>query len=278
MTFNNVIFSGAISFDSRGANHAKLRLRHDYGYTGKNVGDFEVIDPQGRVMMVSGANRGIGAALARQFHSDGWVVSLGARNVDQLETSIQGWADHNVSCHSYDALDPASGDIWVQATADLRGRVDGLTNNAGIGHMEGLADLSEEILDEMWAVNVKGPLRLIQEARPLLASSGEGRIINVVSLSGKRVKGTFAPGYAMTKHAFLALHHAVRHATFDDGIRVTAICPGYVETDMTSAFGVDPSIMIQPDDLAETVATIVKLPNTATVAEILMTCEPEVLG
>ena len=229
-------------------------------------------------MMVSGANRGIGAALARRFHSDGWVVSLGARNVDQLETSIQGWADQKVSCHRYDALDPISGDAWIQATVDLRGRIDGLTNNAGIGHMQGLSDLSEEILDEMWAVNVKGPLRLIQGALPLLAVSGEGRIVNVVSLSGKRVKGTFAPGYAISKHALLALHHAVRHATFDDGIRVTAVCPGYVETDMTSAFGVDPSIMIQPEDLAETVATIIKLPNTATVAEILMTCEPEVLG
>ena len=117
-------------------------------------------------MMVSGANRGIGAALARRFHSDGWVVSLGARNVDQLETSIQGWADQNVSCHRYDALDPISGDAWIQATVDLRGRIDGLTNNAGIGHMQGLSDLSEEILDEMWAVNVKGPLRLIQGALP----------------------------------------------------------------------------------------------------------------
>ena len=144
--------------------------------------------------------------------------------------------------------------------------------------MESLSDLSEEILDEMWSVNVKGPLRLIQRTLPHLASCGEGRIVNVVSLSGKRVKGTFAPGYAMSKHALLALHHAVRHATFEHGIRVTAICPGYVETDMTASFGVDPSIMIQAADLAETVATIVRLPNTATVAEILMTCEPEVLG
>jgi len=237
-----------------------------------------VIDPTGRVMMISGANRGIGAALAQQFHSDGWVVSLGARNVDDLRSSIQGWADRDVSCHEYDALDPTSGDAWVDATVDLHGRIDGLTNNAGIGHMESLADLSEAVLDEMWAVNVKGPLHLIRQTLPLLAASGEGRIVNVVSLSGKRVKGTFAPGYAMSKHAFLALHHAVRHATFDDGIRVTAICPGYVETDMTSSFGVDPAIMIQPEDLAETVATIVRLPNTATVAEILMTCEPEVLG
>ena len=176
------------------------------------------------------------------------------------------------------AFEPATGTEWVESTVDSRGRVDGLTNNAGIGHMEDLSDLSEELLDEMWAVNVKGPLRLIQETLPQLAVSGEGRIVNVVSLSGKRVKGTFAPGYAMSKHAMLALHHAVRHASFEHGIRVTAICPGYVEPDMTSSFGVDPEIMIKAADLAETVATIVRLPNTATVAEILMTCEPEVLG
>ena len=237
-----------------------------------------MIDPTGRVMMISGANRGIGAALARQFHSDGWTVSLGAREVDALQASVEKWADQRVSCHQYDAFDPATGDAWIRTTEELYGRLDGLTNNAGIGHMESLVDLSEELLDEMWSVNVKGPLRLIQRSLPLLTVSGEGRIVNVVSLSGKRVKGTFAPGYAMSKHAFLALHHAVRHATFDDGIRVTAVCPGYVETDMTSSFGVDPTIMIQPGDLAETVATIVRLPNTATVAEILMTCEPEVLG
>jgi|TARA_B100001750_G_C15402261_1_gene543239 NAD(P)-dependent dehydrogenase (short-subunit alcohol dehydrogenase family) len=229
-------------------------------------------------MMVSGANRGIGAALAQRFHADGWIVSLGARNVDGLRKSVEDWADDDVSCHRYDAFEPTTAIEWVQSTADSRGRVDGLTNNAGIGHMADLSDLSDELLDEMWAVNVKGPLGLIQATLPLLAVSGEGRIVNVVSLSGKRVKGTFAPGYAMSKHAMLALHHAVRHASFDDGIRVTAVCPGYVETDMTSSFGVDPQIMIQPTDLAETVATIVRLPNTATVAEILMTCEPEVLG
>tara|TARA_B100000945_G_scaffold55102_1_gene40420 strand:- start:536 stop:1249 length:714 start_codon:yes stop_codon:yes gene_type:complete len=237
-----------------------------------------MIDPNGRVMMVSGANRGIGAALAERFHSDGWALSLGARNREELEQSVTRWGDDNVRCYHYDALNSSTADAWVEETLSDFGRIDGLTNNAGVGHMESLSDLSEEILDEMWSVNVKGPLRLIQRTLPHLASCGEGRIVNVVSLSGKRVKGTFAPGYAMSKHALLALHHAVRHATFEHGIRVTAICPGYVETDMTASFGVDPSIMIQAADLAETVATIVRLPNTATVAEILMTCEPEVLG
>ena len=107
-----------------------------------------MIDPTGRVMMISGANRGIGSALAQRFHSDGWAVSLGARDVDALRTSVQQWADQNVSCHQYDALDPVSGDAWVSATEELHGRVDGLTNNAGIGHMESLPALCEELLGE----------------------------------------------------------------------------------------------------------------------------------
>ena len=73
----------------------------------------------------------------------------------------------------------------TQAITSLGTRVDGLTNNAGIGHMESLTDLSEELLDEMWSVNVRGPLRLIQRALPLLAVSGEGRIVNVVSSPGR---------------------------------------------------------------------------------------------
>ena len=161
--------------------------------------------------MVSGANRGIGAALAERFHSDGWALSLGARNREELEESVTRWGDDNVRCYHYDALNSSTADAWVEETLSDFGRIDGLTNNAGVGHMESLSDLSEEILDEMWSVNVKGPLRLIQRTLPHLASCGEGRIVNVVSLSGKRVKGTFAPGYAMSKHALLALHLSLIH-------------------------------------------------------------------
>ena len=85
-----------------------------------------MIDPHGRVMMISGANRGIGAALARRFHAEGWLVSLGARNLDQLQSSVQEWADDNVSCHHYDAFDPDTDQAWIASTVAAHGRIDGL--------------------------------------------------------------------------------------------------------------------------------------------------------
>jgi NAD(P)-dependent dehydrogenase (short-subunit alcohol dehydrogenase family) len=237
-----------------------------------------MLDPRGKVIMINGANRGIGASFARRFHKEGWIVSLGSRNLPELQSSVLDFKDERVSCHQYDTNDRNTDEQWVSETIEQHGSINALVNNAGVCHPQPLGEVTEEQLDEMWSVNVKAPLRLIQASLPALRSCGTGRIVNVVSLSGKRVKGTFGPGYAMSKHAALALHHAVRHSEFDSGIRVTAICPGYVATDMTAQFGVDASIMIDPDDLAETVATLVRLPNTAAVAEILMTCEPEVIG
>ena len=127
----------------------------------------------------------------------------------------------------------------------------------------------------MWDVNVKGPLRLIRLAMPWLRKSGSGRIVNLSSLSGKRVKNAHA-GYAMSKFAVVALTHAVRRLGWDDGVRATAICPSFVATDMTARVTAVPrGEMIQPDDLAELVATALALPNNAVVAELLVNCRLE---
>ncbi len=240
-------------------------------------------DITGCVAMISGANRGIGEAIAAALHADGWALSLGAREVASLETSaaeyrIDAGGGPAVSLHRYDATDPEAAERWTAETISAHGRIDCLVNNAGVAHPDDFEDLTEDTLDEMWEVNAKGPFRMLRATLAHLRHSGEGRIVNVISMSGKRVRGTFAPGYAMSKHAAMALHHSVRHLTFPDGIRCTAVCPGYVQTDMTSGFGVDPSIMIQADDLAQALATILRLPNTASVAELLVTTEPETIA
>ncbi len=240
-------------------------------------------DITGCVAMISGANRGIGAALAAALHADGWALSLGARDLSSLKASAAAYRTDTdegpaVSLHHYEVTDPNGAERWTAKTLDAHGRIDCLVNNAGVASTDTLDELTEDTLDLLWEVNAKGPFRMIRAALPHLRRSGEGRIVNVISMSGKRVRGTFAPGYAMSKHAAMALHHSVRHATFPDGIRCTAVCPGYVQTDMTSDFGVDPSIMIQADDLAHTVATILRLPNTASVAELLVTTEPETIA
>ena len=136
----------------------------------------------------------------------------------------------------------------------------------------------ESALDLMWTVNVKAPLSLTKLVLPHLRQSGSGRVVNVASLAGKAVYGS-AVGYSMTKFAAVALSHATRHAGWDDGVRCTAICPGYVATDMTSAVeSMELKDMISADDLAQLVVTIMQLSNTASVAELVVNCRPDIVA
>lgn len=225
--------------------------------------------------MVSGANRGLGKAVVERLHADGFTISAGARNVDQLSTALADCAGDRLLCHRYDALVPGTDSAWVDATISRFGRLDGVINNAGVIDTAPLEELTEDSLDKMMAVNLKAPLRLTQLTMDHLRSSGSGRVVNIASLSGIRVKSTFAPGYEMSKHAVIALTEATKQAGWDDGIRVTAVCPGFIRTDMTSDFDEDQSTMIDPADLAELVSTTISLPNSAQVAQLTVSCRLE---
>lgn len=225
--------------------------------------------------MISGANRGIGRAIARRLATDGYDVSLGGRDTGGLRAATADLDQQRIAIHHFDATDPATVEPWVSATLERFGSIDVVVNNAGVIDVAAFDDLTEGGLDWMWEVNVKAPFRLIGAALPHLRTSGSGRVVNVASLSGVRVKGTFAPGYAMTKHALMALTEATKFAGWDDGVRVTAVCPGFVATDMTSSFGEDQATMIDADDLAELVATTIALPNTASVAQLNVACRLE---
>jgi NAD(P)-dependent dehydrogenase (short-subunit alcohol dehydrogenase family) len=123
---------------------------------------------------------------------------------------------------------------------------------------------------------VLAPLRLVRVAWPHLATSGRGRVVTIVSLSGKRVKVANSGAYSISKFAALALAHAIRHAGWDAGIRSTALCPGLVATDM--AFGLtemSPGDMTLPEEIARIVSLVLDLPNTASIAEIPVNCKLE---
>ncbi len=229
-------------------------------------------DTTGRVVMVSGANRGIGATIAARLAADGYRLSLGARRPAALAEHAPDIEPHRLLLNHHEATDIDSARQWVEATVERFGGIDVLVNSAGIVDRTGLESMDEDVLDEMWAVNVKGPLRLARLALPHLRRSGTGRVINMASLSAKRVKGDALPGYSMTKYALLALSHAIRQVGWDDGVRVTALCPGPVATDMMDP---DDETITQPADVADLVATLIALPNTASVSELLITCRLE---
>ena len=220
-----------------------------------------------RTIMISGANRGIGLATARVLAAAGCRLSLGARNPDQVPNDI----GPDVLVHQWDARDKDAAAAWATATQNHFGGIDAVVMNAGVELGGGLLDGAEEDYDQMWEVNFKGPLRLVRAVWPSLQASGQGRVINVVSLAGKRVLRQEILGYSASKYAALSLTHAVRRAGWDDNIRATAICPGMVETDMVAHVTVpDGQFKIAPDTIAETVSYALKIPNEAVVAEILV--------
>jgi NAD(P)-dependent dehydrogenase (short-subunit alcohol dehydrogenase family) len=225
------------------------------------------------VAMISGANRGIGLEIARELRRAGFSLSLGIRRPGGFSDPLV--ADDDVLACPYEARDRGAAKSWVDATVDRFGRIDVLVNNAGISRFVGLEEGDEGDLDDLFAVNVTAPFRLIRAALPHLKASGSGRVINVASLSGKRVMGLNA-GYQMSKHAVVALTHAVRRIGWPHGIRATALCPGFVDTDLTAhVTDVPHDQMTSPTDLARLIATVVALPNTAAVAELLVNCRYE---
>lgn len=222
-----------------------------------------------KVVMVSGANRGIGRAVASALAGSGCRLSLGVRDPQGLQEVPEG-----ALVHCYDAFEGDSARRWVEATVARFGRLDALVNNAGLLEAASLED-DDAAFERMFQVNAMGPLRLIRAAMPHLRRAGAGRIVNLVSLSGKRVANENA-GYAMSKFAALALSHAARRAGFEDGVRVTAVCPSFVDTDMTAGVaGFPRADMIDPRDLALLIATTMALPNNAAVAELLVNCRFE---
>ena len=154
-----------------------------------------MLNVDNRIVMVSGASRGIGRHRRRPAPEIGLS---GVRGTSRSEPSRVGERETDDASPT-DAEDAESPVSWVNATVARWGGVDAVVNAAGINPKVRVSDDGEDQLDEMWRINVKGPLRIIRAALPHLAVCGHGRVVNLGSLSGRRVGSNV--GYAMTKHA-----------------------------------------------------------------------------
>lgn len=222
-----------------------------------------MLSAEGRVIMVSGASRGIGKEIVARLLSEGYRVSAGVRDTSTVTPS------ERLSVHRYDASEVGTAESWVEETVAKWGALHGVVNAAGINPKMTVLNDGEEALAQMWEVNVLGPLRVTRAAVPHLAKCGDGRIVNIGSLAGKRVMGNV--GYAMTKFAVTALTHGTRRETREMGIRATVICPGLVSTEMgLKNPALPPEEMSSPKDIAYLVETVLRLPNNAAVSELLV--------
>ena len=229
-----------------------------------------MVKPNNRVILISGASSGIGLAIAKLLLEEGYNLSLGVRNIEKTKNLFSKCKSQNYIIEKFEATDLKTIDSWVENTINIFGKIDGLINNAGILKIVSFDEGEIEELNELWKVNVVAPFYLTKLCLPHIKKTNYGRIINIASTDGKRYRESVSVGYSMVKHALVSMSHATRIAGWNDGIRVTAICPGAVDTNLLNGIpGVTTSKQrLKPETIAHTVSYVLSLPKNASVAEL----------
>jgi NADP-dependent 3-hydroxy acid dehydrogenase YdfG len=220
---------------------------------------------QDRVAFVTGASRGIGAAVARALDEAGVRLGLASRSGDDLgiDRAI------GVAC---DVRDPASLEAAVAAVVERHGGIDILVVNAGVGSYGPILELPADELEEMIDVNVKGAIHAVRAALPALLRSPTADIVTIASEAGRRGLPLEAV-YCASKFAQVGLTRALDHELREHGIRCTNVCPGGVATDFAMGRGRTPDMpqlsgMMRPEEVAEAVMFVLTRPRTHRILEV----------
>ena len=232
----------------------------------------QILKPENRIILISGASSGIGLATAKYLLNEGYTLSLGVRNIEKTKELLSKFKSKNYIVNKFEATELKTIDSWVENTVNNYGKIDGLVNNAGILKIISFDEGEIEDLNELWQVNLVAPFYLTKLCLPHIKKTKNGRIVNIASTDGKRYRESVSVGYSMVKHALVSMSHATRIEGWDDGVRVTALCPGAVETNLLNGIPrvTSSKDRLKPETIAYAVAYILSLPNTASVSELPM--------
>ncbi len=234
-----------------------------------------------RTILISGASSGIGLNIAYRELKNGNRISIGIRDLDSIKGSIidpNKWPKEKILINKYDASDKLTAEKWIKNTIINYGGFDALINCSGV--LSRIPFLykngdEEEILNT-FNINFLAIWNLCRLSWKQLSQSNNGRIIVLVSMSGKRSKGDLA-AYSSSKFALMSLCQTMKNKGWGENIRVTAICPSWVNTKMAENISsLEKSKMTQPEDIAEICSTILKLPMQSVPFEIALNCNYEI--
>ncbi len=226
----------------------------------------------GQLAVVTGAGKGIGAAIARELSRLGATVVLCGRALTPLESTAQAIADEGgkseiVPC---DVTSLESVEAAARRVESSFGRLDILVNNAGIGGFGGpLHELPPEAWEQILNTNLRGVFYMTRAFAPLMIRARSGHMINISSLAGKNALPNGA-AYAASKWGLNGLSYSLAEELRGFNIRVVVVCPGSVNTELSPHVGKDPAKMLQPEDVAHAVAMLVTQAPQSFVSEVLL--------
>jgi NAD(P)-dependent dehydrogenase (short-subunit alcohol dehydrogenase family) len=181
------------------------------------------------VVVVTGAGRGIGEAIAERLAMDGWRVIAVDRDPEGVEALARRIPDAQIEAATVDVTDRAAVIDFFSALDHRLGRVDAVVNNAMWVHYASIAEMAEDKLDGMFAIGLKAAFWTVQGARPIMARRGEGVIVNMSSPAANRgMPGSSA--YSAVKGAVSSFTLQASRELGPEGIRVNAVIPGAVPT------------------------------------------------
>ena len=219
---------------------------------------------EGRVALVTGASRGIGATVARSLAAEGVRLALASRSGDDL--GLDGAVARRCDVRQPDDLE-----ALVAEAVERFGGIDILVANAGVGAYGPFLDLPADQLEEMIDVNVKGTLYAVRAALPHLLESDAADIVTLASEAGRRGLPLEAV-YCASKFAQVGFTRALDHELREQGVRCSNVCPGGVATDFAMGRGRTPDMpalagMMTPEDVAEVVLFVITRPRNHRILE-----------
>ncbi|MBQ0099179.1 MAG: SDR family oxidoreductase [Firmicutes bacterium] len=228
----------------------------------------------GKVIVITGASSGIGNAIAKRLAlSQATIVMFGGRNQEKLFSAKDEIIKQGGKCLaiSGNLTDSNFIDNGIKKILNEYGKIDILINNAGSAFSSPFTSVTEKQFDEIMELDVKVPFFLTQKMLPYLKKSNYATIINIASIVG-HLGYPLQSAYSMAKHALLGFTKSLANEVYKDGVRVHAISPGGVYTDMVKLTRPDlkPEDVILPEDVAESVAFLLNNRNSAVIDEIII--------
>jgi NAD(P)-dependent dehydrogenase (short-subunit alcohol dehydrogenase family) len=229
-----------------------------------------------RAALVTGGSSGIGLAIARALGEDGYGVTISARRPEKLEAAADELAGAGLDVHHVAAQMTEESEIegLFASHAERFGRLDVLVNNAGVGIGEAMEQITAKKLDIQIGANLRGLILATRQGLPLLreagAEHGKALIVNTASIAGKTGQAWLSV-YSATKAGVIGFSQATQKECDGQGIQVTALCPGFVDTPMTEFVRehVAQEEMIRPQDIAEAVRFLLRTSPACLVPEVV---------